>query len=909
MNIRQRFIAALCLLFGVGTPYAAAQVDVTAIYLENAGFDSHYDYDASATGNVAQEMLDVANWTKDYTVAYTIVGTYQVGTQKTFNGAKVPATNADGTAEGGVLALSTGWDESIKLYQEVTLPKGDYALVTAYYNGGSATAATSLVGWVPNSGTGVVSTVTTFPKGEWITDTLSFSLIIRKAGKIQIGMKGAGGGSENSAKLSLDYVRLFSYNWDGSLLTNAIENAEKLYADTTANGRDDLKAALDAAVAVQSNADATADEQVAVTAALNKAINVFKALKTSYKNLQKSIDSAVKTLGDDTGYGSAELQALIDAAKQLVADTEATSQQLDTAKVELDKAVALYKTVVRAFATLQETIDEANVLLGDGTANGADEFKAAIDKVVQATTVPGMTADDIKALTAELEEAAFMFQVLNGSGDAPTVETHPFVGRGSTVALGRSTVSGTILEEGFCWATHSDPTIFDNRSSKYYTKSGRIYAMEGLEPATKYYVRAYAVSKEYAVGYGDVVKVITLPKGNVKWTYDYGADEAANTRIATAVEDAVNYLNTYTSISGLTTQVHYGSGTPTADCSYGGWMRVGPNSSYQRTGTILHELGHAIGVGTHGVWYNGDSPLRAGSGTGNWLGDRATDVVRFLENSKTSVMTGDGTHMWPYGVNGAHEDDGTAILYICNTLIYQALGEDGLPPTGGFSTPAYTFDQEDTIKYYIKNEHKNYGLYDSYLVENEKGNLVWQEMDAATAVADDHAAWYITFNPANCYYQLRNAATGHYVSYSKTGVNGIRTAEKSAPSTNENFHLMRSRIDVTLGENTQSGFRGYWIIHPEHKQNPTTLIASSNGATSTAAFNLGNTVAIQRWLLLTAEETRRFETASSIEQVEVATGKPAEIYSITGVRLREGTTLQDLPTGIYIIGGRKVMVK
>ena len=42
-------------------------------------------------------------------------------------------------------------------------------------------------------------------------------------------------------------------------------------------------------------------------------------------------------------------------------------------------------------------------------------------------------------------------------------------------------------------------------------------------------------------------------------------------------------------------------------------------------------------------------------------------------------MTGDNTHMWPYGINGAHEDTGSEVLYIGNGLITQALGEDGLP--------------------------------------------------------------------------------------------------------------------------------------------------------------------------------------------------------------------------------------
>lgn len=900
-----KLLAALCAL--LGTANAMAQVDVTPIYLENAGFDTYYDYDASATGNVAQEMLPVEGWTNDYTMNYTIVGTYQIGTKKTFNGAKVPATNVDGTTEGGVLALSTGWEESIKLYQEVSLPKGDYSLVTAFYNGGTSATATSLTGWIPNSGTGISSELKSFPAGKWSVDTLSFKLIIKKSGKIQIGIKAAGGGSEGTAKLSLDYVRLFSYSWDGSLLTDAIESAEKLYTDTTANGRDDLKAAIDAAVIVRDNTDATADEQVKATATLNKAINVFKALKASYKALQKSIDTATKTLGSNTGYGSSELQAAIDAATQLVTNTEATSEQLDAAKKALDTAVAVYKTVIGAFAKLQEAIEEANALLGDG--NGAAEFKATIDKVLQAITVPGMNADEIKALTQELKEAGFMYQVRNGSGEVPIVETHPFVARGSTVALGRSTASGDLLEQGFCWSTHKNPTLFDNRSTKSYSQAGTIYAMEGLEPSTIYYVRAYAVSKEYAVGYGDVVKVITLPAGKVRWSYDYGADDAANKRIATAVEDAVNYMNTYTSINGLHANVHYGSGTPTADCSYGGWMRVGPNSSYQRTGTILHELGHAIGVGTHGVWTDGSSPMRAENGRGNWLGDRATAVLRFLDNSNTAVMTGDGTHMWPYGVNGAHEDNGKPILYICNTLIYQALGEDGLPPTGGFATPAYVFEQEDTIKYYIKSEHKNYGLNDSYLVENEKGLLVWQEMDATTATTDDKAAWYITFNPVNCYYQLRNAATGHYVSYTSTGTNGIRTAEKTSPSSNENFHLMRSRVDVTvtIGEKKEN-FRGYWIIHPENKNNPTTFIPSANGATSTAAFNLSNSAAVQRWLILSAEEAHRFEGTTDIEEIESPTSQITDIYSITGVRLREGTSVSDLPSGIYIIGGRKVMI-
>ena len=913
-RLKQLAIVGLCLC----SYPALAQVDVTAIYLKNAGFDTSYDYPIGTTGNVEQEMLSVDGWANDYTVAYTIVGTYQIGTQKTFNGAAVPATNVDGTAEGGVLALSTGWSESLKLYQEVTLPKGDYSLVTAYYNGCSATSATSLVGWVPSSGNGVMSEKKNFPANQWVTDTLTFNLLIRKAGKIQVGMTAVDGGSSSSAKLSLDYVRLFSYNWDGSIFADAVKKATKLYGDGSAYGADALKEVLDAANVVLNDTTATPEAQVAATAALNDAMDVYDTLQDAYKALQKAIDKALSALGSDTGMGTAALQAAIEKAQQMVVNPIATSEELKAETIAVNEAVTVYKKVLSAKNALQKVLDEADALVDGTTSVGVAELQIAIATAQQVTDNMDATVDELTAATDALKEALFVFQLLNGSGTAPEVITHDYVARGSTMALGRSTVGGLstseILEQGFCWSTSPEPTVLDNRSTKYQTQNGRIYLMENLEPSTIYYVRAYAISKTYAVGYGGVVKVITLPAGKVVWSYDNGADEAANARINAAVEDAVYYLNTWTSINGLHANVHYGSGTPTADCSYGGWMRVGPNASYQKTGTILHELGHAIGVGTHSTWNGGSTPMREGSGTGYWTGDRATAAVRFFDNSTTSKLNGDGTHMWPYGVNGAHEDTGSTMLYMSNAVIYQALGEDGLPPTGGFCTPAYVFEQEDTIKYYIKSEHQNYGLYTSYLVQNEKNQLVWETLTASEALANERAAWYITFNPVNCYYQLRNAATGAYMTYAATGVNGIRTVSKAEAGTNENFHLMRSRIDVMIGsDDAAMKVRGYWIIHPENKANPATLVAASNGTVSTASFNLGNNVAIQRWLLLSGEEVTQFEGAylgtDIDEPVMDEAPKSVHVYSITGVCVRENaTTLEGLPAGIYIVGGRKVFV-
>ena len=145
MNVKRlltQSILAMMAMTATGQDY----YDLTDHYLTNATFDSEYDYDLGRTGNVAEEIQPVNGWTSDHTASYTVVGVYQVGTPITYNGASIPATNADGQQAGGVLALSTGWDQELRLNQTVTLPAGQYKLTAAYYNGDPAkTGGTSLL--------------------------------------------------------------------------------------------------------------------------------------------------------------------------------------------------------------------------------------------------------------------------------------------------------------------------------------------------------------------------------------------------------------------------------------------------------------------------------------------------------------------------------------------------------------------------------------------------------------------------------------------------------------------------------------------------------------------------------------------------------------------------------------------
>ncbi len=500
--------------------------------------------------------------------------------------------------------------------------------------------------------------------------------------------------------------------------------------------------------------------------------------------------------------------------------------------------------------------------------------------------------------------AMFSLQTM---AQAPTVTTDTRHARGATMAFGRALFranGSTISKRGFCYSeTNRRPTIEDSLSSGTLSNNGLIFKMTNLKPGTMYYARAYATAADGSTGYGDVIKIVTVPKGTIGWGYNNGGSAEENQRINAAVKECVEYWNNLTSIQGLYLNVNYGAQTPTADCSYGGWMRVGPNAAYQSAGTIMHEALHAIGVGTHSRWNGASTPLRAGAGTGQFLGSRTTELVHFLGNDNSAVMNGDATHLWPYGINGAHEDNGTEFLYTANSLVAQSVCEDGIPATtsAGCAAPHYAFDQEDTTVYYIKNESETYGLYSSYLVEASLGRIQWKTMTAAEAARNDAAKWNVTFTASNQFYQIKNVSTGKYMSYHGTGNNGIRMVAREMPTDAENFQFHRSRCDVTSDAGTLiTPERGYWVIRHTDSETPGCLAGASGNLTRVVTFDLANSAADQRWLFLTAEQAAEIEktavTASRDAYTKMKLAADA-ILATPHVDITEGATA-DLTTTV-----------
>lgn len=188
MSIKPFLISLYC-AFGSVVCHGQTLYDLSDVYLKNADFNANYDHAVGETGNVAQQICELPGWNKDFSVNYTIAGVYQIGTNKTFNGSKVPDKAFDGSTSGGVLALSTGWEQALKYYQTVTLPAGNYTMKSAFFNGSDKSSGISLMAWLPDGGTPVKSSLTSFSVDNWTEDIVHFTLTETTTGRIQLGFQ------------------------------------------------------------------------------------------------------------------------------------------------------------------------------------------------------------------------------------------------------------------------------------------------------------------------------------------------------------------------------------------------------------------------------------------------------------------------------------------------------------------------------------------------------------------------------------------------------------------------------------------------------------------------------------------------------------------------------------------------
>lgn len=565
--------------------------------------------------------------------------------------------------------------------------------------------------------------------------------------------------------------------------------------------------------------------------------------------------------------------------------------------------------------------------------NIASALQAAIaaGKLINAASADTDIQQALKDLKATIEQGEFAVNLANatpGSGTAPAVtNTNHYVATGATQALVRATMRGSnILERGVCWSTEHNPTVLDERTTKYFDLKGYIFHIKGLQPATVYYIRPYVMNKTYTVAYGDEVKIVTHPKGTCTGSWNEGApDAAANQRCREAIQQTIDYFNEWTGIQGFHLSGNYGAETPTADCSYGGWMRIGPNAGNQAIGTVLHETGHGVGVGQHVRWNECEDTRENQGKYGKWLGREANDVLHFLENyyGDEVFFTGDAVHGWgtssntsianatisyDWLVNGADKDKHAELQYIGGMCILHGLFIDGLPPTASnwYTTDqngiaGYTYNFDDNKKYYLMNKDKDRGLGEGLLYQRASTDIAWKPL-LTGEVLSDSAAWYMEFDPQSCLYSFKNASTGKYLTHPTSGNLEVKVL-KTSPTKAEKFQLMPDRTDVTINiEGKKNKTHGYWFTWDNSGFKSMGAASFSNrrgyGSISQEAFDFSNKATTQQWIILSEDELAAYQQ-KAIETSINAVNTSDE--TIVGIYTMDGILLNALQQGFNII--------
>lgn len=200
---------------------AWAQTDVTSTYLENAGFDDGgfisagvctYAKDVAGNGADGSSLMEVPNWTAGDSGDAKAGAAFEFGSNAFLTGTdfKVPATNSEGTSTGGALGLGGCWDGNAFYTQDLkqNLVPGNYKIEICAYNAGSKTDFGNQTFGIKEANGATHYAKTTWATGKWTTATVSFEITEETAATFYLGATKVGGGSANSAKLFVDYVKI-----------------------------------------------------------------------------------------------------------------------------------------------------------------------------------------------------------------------------------------------------------------------------------------------------------------------------------------------------------------------------------------------------------------------------------------------------------------------------------------------------------------------------------------------------------------------------------------------------------------------------------------------------------------------------------------------------------------------------
>ena len=358
--------------------------DVTAKYLVNPGFE---DCEA-ATGKVA--TADKAQGTDYEAVGWKLASSskwsnsaaFAYGSDASLNDAAVPATDNAGNT-GKALGFTVGWGgtNSYQSAAEVVLPAGYYIMKAHAYNGGTATQFASKLGFT-TADKAYTSTKNSFALNEWVEDVVEFTLESETAGRFTIGGAAVSGGSGANGKVFFDNITLERQDLFTAVNNNLAKEiaAAKEIANAGLAPTADLLAAIATAEAATTKTDYK--EILAAIEPLKAAVATYNDVNVHFVAFA---DAKAKYATIDTKYASDEKIAAVNAIAE---KTPATADEADALKADYIKAVrslvesnALAEGVEGA-TNYTESIKNANAEALDGWTIALGEINKGAIKVL-----------------------------------------------------------------------------------------------------------------------------------------------------------------------------------------------------------------------------------------------------------------------------------------------------------------------------------------------------------------------------------------------------------------------------------------------------------------------------------------------------------------------------------------------
>ena len=358
--------------------------DVTAKYLVNPGFeDCEAATGKVATADKAQGTdYEKVGWKLVSSAAWSNSAAFAYGSDASLNDAAVPATDNAGNT-GKALGFTVGWSgtNSYQSAAEVVLPVGYYTLKAHAYNGGTATQFASKLGFA-TADKAYTSTKNSFALNEWVEDVVEFTLESETAGRFTIGGAAVSGGSGANGKVFFDNITLERQDLFTAVNNNLAKEiaAAKKIANAGLAPTADLLAAIATAEAATTKTDYK--EILAAIEPLKAAVATYNDVNAHFVAFA---DAKAKYATIDTKYASDEKIAAVNAIAEKTPATadEADALKADYIKAvrSLVESNALAEGVEGA-TNYTESIKNANADALDGWTIALGEINKGAIKVL-----------------------------------------------------------------------------------------------------------------------------------------------------------------------------------------------------------------------------------------------------------------------------------------------------------------------------------------------------------------------------------------------------------------------------------------------------------------------------------------------------------------------------------------------